>query len=77
MTQHKLALQVMQIHVHVCYLILISIGRGQRKSPSLIRGLERMKEQELLDLLSQYESEEKFNCVPSNTLWVHVRKYTT
>jgi hypothetical protein len=39
---------------------------------SLIRGLEKMKEKELLDLLSQYETEEKFSCVPTNVSWLHV-----
>jgi tubulin polyglutamylase TTLL7 len=45
---------------------------------SLIRGLEKMKEKELLDLLSQYETEEKFSCVPTNVSWLHdAVPYTT
>ena len=42
------------------------IGKTESRQ-SLIRGLEKMKEKDLLELLSQYESDERFGGLPTTS----------
>ena len=56
----------------VCVKCFI-IGRTQFQPNTVIKGLDKMREKELLELLCQYESEEKFNCIPTASDWFEVR----
>ena len=63
------------------YFISLSLSTGRTAhTPShscqLVKGLDKMRERELVDLLSQYESEEKYNCVPTTLNWIEVRNTT-